>query len=101
MARVRGNPSLESQVFAIGGGDLHARETFAIDTLATEAVGRSRPWALCITAASGDAPASASAFGDIYGDTLKCRTDFLRLTKVGDETDEMITRKLNRAELLY
>jgi len=98
---LRGAPRrIVSQIVAIGGGDLHSRETYDIDRHIVEAVERNRPWALCVSAASGDDKKVSEAFGDIYGDTLRCRTDFLRLIQ-GDANGDDFVRKIARSEIIY
>lgn len=91
---------IESQIFAIGGGELHTRETFEIDRLIATTSGRNRPWALCVTAAAGDTPAACDGFGYIYGDALRCRTDYLRLLK-GEPGGDDFERKIARSEIIY
>lgn len=76
------------------------RETFEIDKFIVEVTGRSRPWTLCITAAAEDDPAACDAFGYIYGDSLRCRTDYLRLLK-GDANGDDFIRKIARSEIIY
>jgi len=89
-----------SQIFAIGGGDLAARETFPFDKMVVEATGRVRPWALCIPTAAQDDPEVCQAFGHVYGDTLRCRTDYLRLFR-GEKGGDSFQRKLARNEIFY
>jgi len=91
---------IESQIFAIGGGELHTRETFEIDRLIATTTGRNRPWALCVTAATGDTPAACDGFGYVYGDSLRCRTDYLRLLK-GEPGGDDFQRKIARSEIIY
>lgn len=91
---------IPSQIFAIGGGELITRETFRIDNLIVNASGRARPWTICIPAASYDSPDVCQAFGTIYGDALKCRTDYLRLIK-GEPGGDDFRRKIGRNEIFY
>jgi hypothetical protein len=91
---------ITSQIFAIGGGELVTRETYEIDKLIVQASGRSRPWTLCITAAANDSPEACDAFGNIYGDSLRCRTDYLRLLK-GEPGGDDYKRKIARNEIFY
>ncbi len=91
---------ITSQIFAIGGGDLVTRETYEFDQLIVAASGRARPWTLCITAASSDSPDACNAFGNIYGDSLRCRTDYLRVIK-GEPHGDDYQRKISRNEIFY
>jgi hypothetical protein len=91
---------ITSQIFAIGGGDLVTRETYEIDNLIVNASGRARPWTICIPAASNDSPEICDAFGTIYGDSLRCRTDYLRLIK-GEPGGDDFKRKISRNEIFY
>lgn len=91
---------ITSQIFAVGGGELVTRETFDFDKLVVEASGRSRPWSLCITAASNDDPETCNAFGNVYGDALRCRTDYLRIFK-GEPDGDDYKRKIARNEIFY
>ncbi len=88
------------QIFAIGGGDLQTRETYDIDKQVVESSGRTRPWTLCITAAANDSPEACDSFGNIYGDSLRCRTDYLRVIK-GEPGGDDFQRKINRSEVFY
>lgn|GEM_PF-4114746 len=89
-----------SQIFAIGGGELQTRETFETDRLIAATTGRNRPWSLCVTAASGDEPSVCEGFGYVYGDSLRCRTDYLRLLK-GEPGGDDYVRKIARSEIIY
>lgn len=89
-----------SQVIAIGGGDLVTRETYEFDQLIASSSGRARPWTLCIAAAANDTPDACNAFGNIYGDGLRCRTDYLRVLK-GEPGGDDFQRKIARNEVFY
>lgn len=89
-----------SQVIAIGGGDLVTRETYEFDQLIASSSGRARPWTLCIAAAANDTPEACNAFGNIYGDGLRCRTDYLRVLK-GEPGGDDFQRKIARNEVFY
>lgn len=91
---------ITSQFFAIGGGDLPTRETFEVDKLVVQSSGRTRPWTLCITAAADDSPEACDSFGVIYGDALRCRTDYLRINK-GEPGGDDFKRKIHRSEVFY
>ncbi len=91
---------ITSQLFAIGNGDLVTRETYEFDQLIVSASGRTRPWTLCITAAADDSPEACNAFGNIYGDGLRCRTDYLRILK-GEPGGDEFQRKIARNEVFY
>lgn len=91
---------ITSQVFAIGGGELVTRETYEFDQLIVSSSGRARPWTLCIPAAAEDSRDTCGAFGNIYGDGLRCRTDYLRVLK-GEPGGDDFQRKIVRNEVFY
>lgn len=91
---------ITSQVFAIGGGELVTRETYEFDQLIVSSSGRARPWTLCIPAAAEDSRDACGAFGNIYGDGLRCRTDYLRILK-GEPGGDDYQRKIVRNEVFY
>lgn len=91
---------IPSQIFAIGGGELDTRETFEVDNLIVNSSGRARPWTICVPAASNDSPETCNAFGMVYGDALRCRTDYLRLIK-GEPGGDDYQRKISRNEIFY
>lgn len=91
---------ITSQVIAIGGGELVTRETYEFDQLIVSSSGRARPWTLCIPAAAEDSRDTCGAFGNIYGDGLRCRTDYLRVLK-GEPGGDDFQRKIVRNEVFY
>lgn len=89
------------KIVAIGGGELRAGETRAIDARIVELTGKSTPRALFIPTASGDAvDYDRLTFRPQYGDALGCQTDVLYLLKNRPSSTE-IAAKIAAADLIY
>jgi dipeptidase E len=76
------------KIVAIGGGDMSAGETLAIDEAVVRLTGKSTPRALFLPTASFDADGYYESFQRIYGQNLGCETDVLYLWK-GYSQDEI------------
>lgn len=87
-------------IIAIGGGELRDAETRAIDAYIVERTGKSRPHALFIPTASGDASGYTDTFHTQYGDQLGCTTDVLYLLQQRPASDA-IADKIAAADLIY
>ena len=88
------------RIVAIGGGDIAARETLAIDREVVALTGAARPRALFIPTASGDSRDYWHAFDDVYGRELGCETDVLYLLGVNPTAEELEERILG-SDLVY
>jgi len=69
------------KIVAVGGGDVPAGATLAIDRRITALTGKKRPRALLIPTASGDPENALVPFQRIYGKRLRCETDVLFLLR--------------------
>ena len=88
------------KIVAIGGGDITARETLAIDREIVALTGAARPRALFIPTASSDSRDYWHAFDDVYGRELGCETDVLYLLGVNPTAEELEERILG-SDLVY
>ncbi|MBZ0303459.1 MAG: peptidase E [Anaerolineae bacterium] len=89
------------KIVAIGGGELRAGETRAIDTRIVELTGKAAPTALFIPTASGDAADYYElSFRPQYGEALGCPTDVLFLLNHRPSPGE-IAAKIEAADLIY
>lgn len=86
-----------SFLVAIGGGDVGSGETLAIDEELVRAAGRSKPTALFVPTASGDAEDYVERITLTYGSVLGCVVEVVRLTQGPDDWEA----KLARADLVY
>lgn len=66
-------------IYAIGGGEISALETYKIDKEIVAAAGKRNPKALFIPTASSEAEAYIDFFNKLYGEKLGCETDVLKL----------------------
>lgn len=87
------------RIVAIGGGEISAGETLAIDRAIVELAGKSRPRLLFLPTASGDAEGYAGTVKDIYG-SLGCEVEALLLHGPAASRAE-IEEKLGRADIVY
>ena len=76
-------------IVAIGGGDLLARETLALDREVIALTNKTSPRALFIPAASSDSTDYWDAFLTAYGERLGCSVDVLYLLGVAPSTREL------------
>ena len=67
------------KIVAIGGGELGMLETAEIDKRIIELTGKTRPKALFIPTASGDAAGYVETFETCYGKEFGCQTRTLNL----------------------
>jgi dipeptidase E len=87
-------------IVAIGGGELHLKETLPIDRFIVSLTKKRRPLALLIPTASGDSPLYPERFSRVYGELLGCRTEHLLLIRSqGDRLHA--ERKIREAALIY
>ena len=77
------------KIVAIGGGEIKDRETLEIDKRIVELTGKTRPKALFIPTASGDAAGYIDTFAACYGKRLGCQTRTLSLTQTPPAFEEM------------
>jgi dipeptidase E len=66
-------------IYAIGGGEISALETYKIDKEIVRAAGKRNPKTLFIPTASSEPQAYVDLFNKLYGEKLGCKTDVLRL----------------------
>lgn len=90
---------MTGKIVAMGGGELRDHETLVVDKRVIELTGKTRPHALFIPTASGDAPGYIDTFRSVYGTILGCEVEVLCLTHKlpPDEIQAMI----ERADLIY
>ncbi len=88
------------KIVAIGGGDMRALETLAIDKEIIALSGKSRPKALFIPTASSDSQEYWQAFQNAYGTELGCETNVLYLLNVNPTKDEL-EEKILSSDLIY
>ena len=87
-------------IVAIGGGEISQRETLAIDQAIVRLAQKTRPKALFIPTASGDASGYIDTFHDVYGNDLGCQTQSLLL--FGQDRDaHAIKSKILEADIIY
>ncbi len=77
------------KIVAIGGGELSTLETAEIDKRIIELTGKTRPKALFIPTASGDAPGYVETFEACYGKEYGCQTRTLNLIENPPPFEEM------------
>lgn len=91
--------SISPNIVAIGGGDVLAGETAAIDQVLVDLSGKARPELLFIPTASDDSETYVSTIETAYG-RLGCRVSALRLW--GEDGDaEIAARKIEEADAIY
>ena len=88
------------KIVAIGGGEIRELETTAIDKRIIELTGKSRPKALFIPTASGDAAGYVETFQACYGKEFGCQTRILKLTQDPPAFEEMSAVVLD-SDLIY
>lgn len=88
------------KIVAIGGGELKDLETLEIDKRIIELTGKTRPKALFIPTASGDAGGYADTFEACYGKRLGCQTRSLNLIQTPPTFEEMSALVLD-SDLIY
>ena len=88
------------KIVAIGGGEIKDLETATIDKRIVELTGKTRPKALFIPTASGDAPGYIETFAERYGDDFGCETHTLTLIQNPPTFEEMSTLVLD-SDLIY
>lgn len=88
------------KIVAIGGGEIKDFETWAIDKEIVKLAGKTRPRALFIPTASGDAEGYWKTFQSVYGSHLKCETEVLFLIKEHLNIKQ-IEDKINSADIIY
>ena len=87
-------------IIAIGGGDVGAGETLAIDRRFVSLVDKERPRLLFIPTATDDNEDYVAQVESAYRDRLGCEVDVLRLCS-DDKWLPTIVRKLDSADLIY
>jgi len=87
-------------IVAVGGGNVLAGETYAIDKRIVELTGKRRPKVLLIPTAAYDEPEGYEGFVRIYGTRLGCRTDVLYLLQNAPE-HKAIADKIAWADVVY
>ena len=88
------------KIVAIGGGEIKMLETADIDKRIVELTGKTRPKALFIPTASGDAPGYVENFEACYGDHFGCQTRTLPLIQNPPAFEEMSALILD-SDLIY
>ena len=88
------------KIVAIGGGELRTLETAAIDKRIIELTGRTRPKALFIPTASGDAVGYMDTFEACYGKHFGCQTRTLNLIQSPPAFEKMSALVLD-SDLIY
>ena len=88
------------KIVAIGGGEIRMLETADIDKRIIELTGKTRPKALFIPTASGDAPGYIDNFEACYGKEFGCQTRILKLTHDPPAFEEMSKTVLD-SDLIY
>ena len=88
------------KIVAIGGGELSMLETAEIDKHIIELTSKTRPKALFIPTASGDAPGYVETFEACYGKEYGCQTRTLNLIENPPAFEEMSTLVLD-SDLIY
>lgn len=87
-------------IVAIGGGEMHLKETFAIDQQIVALTGKKNPQALFIPTASGEPKGYVECFKYIYGDSLRCLPDTLYLLN-NELSEDEIKEKILTSDLIY
>ncbi len=88
------------KIVAIGGGELGMLETVEIDKRIIELTGKTRPKALFIPTASGDAAGYVETFEACYGKEFGCQTRVLNLIQNPPTFEEMSALVLD-SDLIY
>ena len=88
------------KIVAIGGGELKTLETTDIDKGIIELTGKTRPKALFIPTASGDADGYVETFEACYGQHFGCQTRVLKLIQNPPAFAEMSALVLD-SDLIY
>ena len=88
------------KIVAIGGGEIKMRETAEIDKHIVKLTGKTRPKALFIPTASGDAPGYIDTFETCYGEHYGCHTRALTLTQNPPAFEDMSALVLD-SDLIY
>ena len=88
------------KIVAIGGGELSMLETAEIDKRIIELTGKTRPKALFIPTASGDAAGYIDTFEACYGKEFGCQTRILKLTQDPPVFEEISAVVLD-SDLIY
>ena len=88
------------KIVAIGGGELKMLETADIDKRIIELTGKTRPKALFIPTASGDAPGYVDTFETYYGEHFGCQTLTLNLIQSPPTFEKMSALVLD-SDLIY
>lgn len=88
------------KIIAIGGGELKDLDTFYIDREIVNKTGKPHPTALFIPTASDDSEGYWSAFQEVYGKKLGCKTQVLYLIKEVLSRKEIKSKILN-SDLIY
>jgi dipeptidase E len=90
------------KLVALGGGELRESATRAIDQRIVELTGKTRPHAVFIPTASGDAVDYYHTFAAEYGKQLGCTTDALYLIRPDERpAPAEIAAKIAAADLIY
>lgn len=87
-------------IVAIGGGDFRLGETLPIDRYIVERTGAEWPSLLFIPTASSDAEDYVQSISDVYGTTLGCTVNVLRLLHKPPSA-ERIAELIRGADLIY
>ena len=88
------------KIVAIGGGELGMLETAEIDKRIIELTGKTRPKALFIPTASGDAAGYVETFETCYGKEFGCQTRTLNLIQNPPSFEKMSALVLD-SDLIY
>ena len=88
------------KIVAIGGGELKTLETADIDKRIIELTGKTRPKALFIPTASGDAEGYVETFEACYGQDFGCQTRVLKLIQNPPAFEKMSALVLD-SDLIY
>ena len=88
------------KIVAIGGGELGLLETAEIDRRIIELTGKTRPKALFIPTASGDAEGYVETFETCYGKHFGCQTRILKLIQ-NPPTFEKMSALVLDSDLIY
>ena len=88
------------KIVAIGGGELKMLETADIDRRIVELTGKTRPKALFVPTASGDAAGYVETFEACYGEHFGCQTRILNLIQNPPAFEKMSALVLE-SDLIY
>lgn len=92
--------SARGAIVAIGGGELAEGETLAIDREIVALSGKAAPRLLFLPTASGDAEGYVETVRAVFGGSLGCRVEALRLNEPG-LADAAIEDALGSADIVY